>query len=232
MAHRRRGRRRSVALRLLAALAAIPGLYLLAALAGSLVPANRQWREPDRGTTVYLASNGIHVDLILPATSQGLDWRPLLPLRHFAAAEPGARWVAFGAGERRVYLDTPRWQDIRPRTVWAALTGGERVMHVEWIRVPSRDARQIRLRPHEYRRLWSAVRAGFELGPDGWPQRIDHPGYGPRDAFYRGTGRASAISTCNSWIGERLRIAGVQASLWSPFAQGLLWRYRTAGQST
>ena len=61
------------------------------------------------------------------------------------------------------------------------------------------------------------------------PIRIDHPGYGPRDAFYQGVGRASALSTCNHWVADRLRLAGVKASLWAPFAQGLVWRYRRAG---
>ena len=75
------------------------------------------------------------------------------------------------------------------KTVWAALTGGERVMHVEWVADPGSDARAIRLRPEEYRRLWAAIRAGFMLDRAGRPQRIDHPGYGPHDAFYVGGGQ-------------------------------------------
>jgi len=52
--------------RLLTALLALPALYLVAALIGSLVPVNRGWIEPEEGTTVYLADNGIHADLIMP----------------------------------------------------------------------------------------------------------------------------------------------------------------------
>jgi len=226
---RRRRRRKEprIVRRLLLAIAAIPVLYLLAALIGSLVPVNRGWTEAEQGTTIYLASNGVHADLILPAEAQGLDWRPLLPLGDFAAPDASARWIAFGAGERRVYLDTPRWRDIKPRTIWAALSGGERVMHVEWVSHPGYKARAIRLRPEEYRRLWAAVRAGFMLDRRGRPQRIDHPGYGAQDAFYLGAGKTSAIKTCNSWVGERLRVAGVKTGAWTPFAQGLLWRYRS-----
>ncbi len=40
--------------------AAVPALYLLAALIGSLVPVNRGWSEPERGVTIYIADNGIH----------------------------------------------------------------------------------------------------------------------------------------------------------------------------
>jgi uncharacterized protein (TIGR02117 family) len=86
--------------------------------------------------------------------------------------------------------------------------------------------REIRLRPEEYRRLWAAVRADFALDSRGRPIRINHPGYGPSDAFYQAVGKASAFRTCNSWVADRLRLAGVRTSLWPPFAQGLIWRYR------
>ena len=232
MPRRRRRRKPSLLKRALLAVAAIPALYLLAALIGSLASVNRGWIEPAEGITVYLASNGVHADLILPAEAQGLDWTPFVPRSDFAAVPPGAQWIAFGAGERRVYLDTPRWRDIKPRTIWSALSGGERVMHVEWVGDPTFAAKAIRLRPEEYRRLWAAIRAGFELDRHGRPVRISHPGYGQADAFYEGAGKASAIDTCNQWVAGRLRLAGVKAPVWSPFVGGLTWRYREAGLST
>src|SRR3954471_10014022 len=58
---------------LLSAILALPALYLLAALAGSLIPVNRGWAEAPRGTTVYLADNGIHADIIMPVAAHGLD---------------------------------------------------------------------------------------------------------------------------------------------------------------
>jgi uncharacterized protein (TIGR02117 family) len=136
--------------------------------------------------------------------------------------------VAFGSGEERVYLNTPTWWDIRPRTIWAVITGSHRVMHVEWVDDPSYAEREIRLRPEEYRRLWAAVRADFRLSGNGRPVRIDHPGYGCCDSFYWGSGRFNALKTCNSWTADKLRIAGIRTSLWPPFAPGLLWRYRRA----
>jgi uncharacterized protein (TIGR02117 family) len=205
---------------------AIPLVYLLAALAGSLIPVNRSWTEPDHGITVYIANNGIHADIVMPAQAGGLDWTPLVPKSDFGAPSPHARWVSFGAGEERVYLETPRWRDIRPGTIWSALTGGRRVMHVEWVSNPDYMDRAIRLRPEEYRRLWAAIRADFELDPNGKPERLNHPGYGRSDAFYWAVGKANAIRTCNSWAGGKLRLAGVETSLWSPFVQGLTWRYR------
>jgi uncharacterized protein (TIGR02117 family) len=218
--------------RVLTALLALPALYMVAALIGSIAPVNRQWTEPAEGTTVYLADNDIHADVIMPVKAQGLDWAPLFPQSDFAAVPPHSQWIAFGSGEKHVYLDTPRWQDIKPRTVWSALAGGPRVIHVEYVPSPYYAVRQIRLRPEEYRRLWAAIRADFVLDPRGHPVRIDHPGYGPEDAFYRATGKASAVRTCNAVVAQWLRLAGVRTSAWPPFIPGLTWRYRRVPQST
>ena len=226
---RRRRRRRKANLwvrRGLLAILAIPALYLIAALIGSLLPVNRQWVEPDRGTTIYLIDNGIHVDIVMPIAAQGLDWSKLIQRDHFAMVDPNAGFIAFGAGERRVYLNTPTWWDLTPRTAWAAMTGGDQVMHVAYVLAPATEMRAVRLRPEEYRRLWAAVRATFLLDGDGRPVHIDHPGYGPSDTFYRAAGRASVINTCNTWAAGRLRLAGVKTSLWPPFSKGLTWRYR------
>lgn len=217
--------------RIFLAILAIPLAYLAAALIGGIFSVNRDWAEPDEGITVYLASNGVHADLVLPVDAGGLDWAPLFPAKDFANAPDNARWIAFGAGEKRVYLETPTWWDIRPGAIWAATSGGERVMHVEWVTDPSYATRAIRLTPEQYRRLWAAIRAGFVLDDNGRPIRIDHPGYWQRDAFYEGVGKASAIDTCNQWVASRLRLAGVRAPLWSPFVQGLSARYRSADQS-
>ena len=205
----------------------MPALYLLAALLGSLIPVNRGWTEPANGIPVYLVANGVHTDIVMPLRAAGVSWSPLFPAKDFERIDRNASFVAFGAGERQVYLDTPSWWDLRPRTVASALFGGKQVIHVQFVPSPGPVGfREVRLRPEEYRRLWAAVRAGFALDRRGRPQHIDHKGYGPSDAFYRASGKASLINTCNSWVADRLRLAGVKTSLWPPFAQGLLWRYR------
>jgi uncharacterized protein (TIGR02117 family) len=225
---RRPSRKSKLVPRLIVALLAVPALYLVAALLGSLIPVNRGWTEPEHGVTIYIADNGIHADIIMPVRAQGLDWEPLVPKRDFAAPDPAAHWVAFGSGEERVYLNTPTWWNLTPRTIWSAMTGGKQVMHVEYVSDPSYAAREIRLRPEEYRRLWAAIRADFQLDRRGRPQRIDHPGYGCCDAFYRAPGKHTALRTCNSWAAKWLRLAGVKTSIWPPFVNGLIWRYRRA----
>ena len=206
---------------------ALPALYLLAALIGSLIPVNRGWTEPEQGTTVYLADNGIHADIIMPVKAQGLDWAPLIPKRDFADADPDARWIAFGSGEERVYLDTPDLVGHHAADdLWSALTGGRRVMHVEYVPSPATRFAQIRLRPEEYRRLWAAIRADFALDRTAGRSRIDHPGYGPCRRLLSGDRQGKRDPYLQQLDAHRLRLAGVKTSLWPPFVQGLVWRYR------
>jgi uncharacterized protein (TIGR02117 family) len=227
MARRRRKRKSGKVFgRILTAALAVPALYLAVALAGSLMAVNRDWTEPKSGITVYLADNGIHSDLLMPVDAQGLDWTRLLPKRDFAAVNPKDGWIAFGAGDEEVYLNTATWWDLTPRTIWSAMAGGREIIHAEYVPSPGYADRKVRLRPEEYRRLWAAVRTGFALDARGRPQRIDHSGYGSSDAFYLGAGKANMVRTCNSWLASRLRLAGVKTSIWPPFVDGLLWRYR------
>lgn len=212
--------------RLLTVLLALPALYLFAALIGSLLPVNRHWTEPAQGTTIYIADNGLHADVIMPVYAQGLDWSKRIRRSDFGEAAGDAQWIAFGSGEQHVYLDTPTWWDLTPRTIWAALAGGPRVIHVEYVASPSYASRKLRLRPEEYRRLWAAIYADFALDPSGHVRHIKHPGYGDADAFFQSTGNANVLRTCNVVVARWLRLAGIKASIWPPFIPGLLWRYR------
>ena len=175
------------------------GLYLFAALILARVPVNSDWTEPETGITIFVQSNGAHTGIVLPAG-------------------PG-RWRAYGWGDRDFYLNTPRWQDIRPGTAISALVGsGDTLIHVDDLGpfIPDENWRPVRLRPHEYARLRRFIAA--TLAPGGRPVA----GYTPADRFYPARGRYSALTTCNVWTGRALRTAGVRTGLWTPFADDVM----------
>jgi uncharacterized protein (TIGR02117 family) len=195
--------------------------YGAAGLIGGSIPANARWRPPATGVTIFVETNGVHTDLVVPVAAAGIDWRDLV--RPEDIADPryaGYDHLAFGWGEARFYLETPTWADVRPGTVLRAALGSDRTLvHVEHIPAPEigPEARRIVLRPEEYRRLAAFIRASFAPArPDARPN-IFH-GYGDYDAFYSGTGRYDAVMTCNAWTGAALRAAGVRVGLWTPFA--------------
>lgn len=227
MPRRRRRKKWSTRKRIALAILALPIAYFLAALLGSLIPVNMGWQEPDEGVTVYISNNGIHLDLVMPVEAEGLSWREDFPPQDFGDPRwTNAQWIMIGAGDKGIYTEAEEWADLKPGTAIRALTAGDRVMHVQWVTEPAQwTEAEIRLRPAEYRRLHAAVRSTFAL-EDGRPQRLDFEGYFPSDAFYEGLGGFNLFGTCNNWVAQRLRIAGVESSLWTPIAQGLPWRYR------
>ena len=209
--------------RVLTAVLALPALYLTAALIGSLIPVNRGWTEPAEGTTIYIADNGIHTDIIMPVEAQGLDWRRLVPQSDTAAAPPNAQWIAFGVGERAVYLNTPRWQDIRgaDRRPGSHARGTDRSRRV---------GRNPGLRPSTAAapagRVSTAVGSRTSQLPGLATAANSAQGLWPRRCLLRGRGS----SQCDQYLQPvdcgPPRLAGVRTSLWSPFDNGLTWRYR------
>jgi uncharacterized protein (TIGR02117 family) len=189
--------------------------YAGAALIGSAVPAHPGWTQAEEGVRVYVIDNGVHTDLVLPTA----DFADLLRPGHLAdPAQAAQSHVTFGWGDRDFYLNTPSWREMNPlRALRALVGGGETVLHVSYIPEPrvGRRVRAVTLRPDEYYRLTAYVRASFAGGA---PVR----GYGGHDAFYPARGGYSAVSTCNEWTAQGLRVAGIRMGAWTPFAFGVM----------
>lgn len=209
-------------------LVALPCIYLLAAMAGAYVPRNPGWQEPPHGVLVFVRSNGVHVDLILPASVAGHDLYLSVPSEHAANVENTPGWIAFGWGQREFYLETPRWSDLTVANAARAVFGGDAVMHVEHVSRPrpSPDTRPLRLDHEAYSRLVAHITNSFAVGSHGQVVPLVGTGYGHNDIFYEATGHYSAMRTSNQWASDVMAGAGVKVGVWTPFAQGIMWRFR------
>jgi uncharacterized protein (TIGR02117 family) len=198
-----------------AALLALVLAYAGAAVIGALVPANPGWVQARHGVRIYVADNGIHTDLVLPAA----DFADLLRPEVLGDPRYGAhRFAMFGWGDRDFYLNTPSWAEVNPLRVTKAMAGlGATVVHVHHVAEPriGPDVRPLVLTPDEYRRVVAYVRATFGAGA---PVR----GYGGSDAFYPANGGYSAVRTCNEWTAQGLRRAGVRMAAWAPLPWGVM----------
>jgi len=209
-----------------------PLAYVLLALVLGLIPVNREFSMPvpqADGVVMYVRTNGVHAELVLPAR-EPYDWSrefPLLALVDYTKLRSllGFNWIAFGWGDRAFYLETPTWRDLRPRTALNALSGrGNGAMHVEYVARPQDyQAVRVALDEEQYARLVAYVRAGFARDTQGRAMRIDHPGYFATDAFFEGTGHYTPWLTSNEWVRRGLADAGIRTALWSPFDVALFW---------
>ncbi len=217
-----------IALWALASFLALPLTWFLAAAILGFIPANAGREPPQDGIFIFIRSNGVHTWIMMPKTSETIDWAPYAPGAHLADPRYGeASHVAIGYGNREFYLNTPTWGDLTLSTAFAAAFGrGRTLLHVEHVHAPAADAyqRPLLLRPEEYRRLADYIKARFERGADGRTIPLPGRGYGPADMFYEANGGYSFVMTCNEWTGRALRAAGLRMGLWTPLEQSIMWR--------
>jgi uncharacterized protein (TIGR02117 family) len=209
-------------------LAAIYGMFLALGFVprhlGSVPPA-------DDYIVIYVRSNEVHTDLVLPVRWNGtekFDWRVLFPPEHFGALVQRAKYVAFGWGNREFFINTPTWSQFRLSTACGALFWpSETVLHVEYLfdAAPSASMHEVRVSRGQYAQLAEFVRSTIGgLDEAGSAQLASESRYGPHDRFYTATGRYHCFNTCNQWTGRGLSRASIPTGLWTPLKpQVLLW---------
>jgi hypothetical protein len=105
-------------------------------------------------------------------------------------------------------------------------------MHVDRLpRLPQRGLKKLVLRDDESRRLLDYVQSHFPHSFEA--KAIAEKGYGIDDRFYPISAiayrqgvpdlRYSAFFTCNNWVSEGLKRAGVKTGYWTPLPFGLMW---------
>jgi len=193
---------------------AVTGALLLAVVLGAVLPRNAGWTEPPQGIMIGIDASLVHAELILPVAAAGHDWQAVLPP---GTVTPDTTHLSFSWGDAAFFQATPTWAQFRlDRAAEALFASRGSVVHVYRFSRPA--GRPLRLNPEDYRRLAAAIEA--EIGP-GAPIA----GYGPDDLFLPSPSRYSVLRTCNDWAADMLAQAGVRVGLWTPFPQGLIWRF-------
>lgn len=213
---------------LLGAAVVLPAAYLLVALVLGLVPLNADFRETDGGIPIYVRTNGVHAEIVLPTRAPDVDWSVDHPPGDMRGLGAPLAWIAFGWGDAAFFATTPTWSDLRPRTALVALAGlGEGAMHVEYVGNPAAYAgRALRLSPAQFATLAAYVRDSFARSADGRPVRLAAPGYFDTDAFYAAQVNYTFWMTSNEWVRRGLAAAGVRTPAWAPFDNALFFQLR------
>lgn len=196
-------------------------LYLLCAFTFSRIAVNDDFVQPEEGVTIYIESNGVHTDIVVPVQHPLADWSEKLPYAHFENAGLSHKYVAFGWGDKGFYLDTPTWADLKFSTAFEAVFWlGSTAMHVTYKREApgeSELSRKVVITAEHYQKLIAYIDSSFQKSDTGDYLPIDHPGYNKNDCFYEAIGTYSFLKTCNVWTGEGLDAAGVRVGWWTPF---------------
>ncbi|GGP26622.1 TIGR02117 family protein [Silvimonas amylolytica] len=205
-------------------------IYLLMALVLGLLSVHRAYQPHKGDILIYLETNGVHTDLLLPAQNRQVDWtRRFAPTQTRSGLAPVATSaISIGWGDREFYLNTPNWADLNATTALYALSGLDTtLLHVSWGAMPASTSPQrvaLRLSPQNYLRLAAFIEQSIRRNDQGNAIWLPGKGYGGADAFYEATGHYSVIQTCNEWVRQGLDAAGVRVPWWSPFDKALFWQ--------
>jgi uncharacterized protein (TIGR02117 family) len=223
------------ALSTLAFIIALPLGYFAASLAGALIPGPGPDLQGPHAHTIGLIQGPIHTDILLPLTP---DIRTRFAFAETAGVplnDPRAAWLLVGWGAQGFYTTAGTYADITASAVLTAATGDASVLRLEALG-PLPDMPNLTFLPlsdAQFQALLTTLNATFARDATSSPQLLDHPGFTPTDAFFHANGGFHAFRTCNVWLGQTLRAAGIPFGIWTPTTQSVnlsLW-WNNLGQT-
>lgn len=210
-------------------LLSLPLLYLFIAVIGFLIPVNSTSQIEDPAYQIFLVSNGVHVDIAVPVKTEIMDWSAIVKPEHIPANVENYNYLSLGWGDLGFYKTTPEWEDLKFQTAFTALfLNSPAAIQATFYADLYEDEQTIavKLNEDQFRKLSSYLLNSFKLTDAGIANPIPNLHYGRTDAFYHAPGSFSLFKTCNTWANNGLKVAGLEASLWTPFEEGIFLRYR------
>lgn len=204
-------------------------LYFAAAWILSRIGVKEE-RGHNSDLTIYIWSNGVHTDIVMPARHRLRDWPASLPFDNTRGGDTSAQWLGLGWGDRGFYLETPTWADLKFSTAFKACFWlGRSAVHATYYRQvrESKDCVAMQISEKQYARLLRYMDETFDPGADGRPVVIPtNAQYSEADAFYEAKDRYSFLKTCNVWANSALKACGEKAAVWAPFDWGIFYQYK------
>jgi uncharacterized protein (TIGR02117 family) len=203
-------------------------LYLGAAYVLSRIAVNEN-HQASNEVKIYILSNGVHTDIVLPIRSQTIDWSQHVSFENTLGKDTLENFVAFGWGDKGFYLETPTWGDLTFSVAFkAAFALGNSAIHTTFYKQmrESNSCRGITLSLSEYEQLVAYITDSFRKSESGALMYIQtNAVYGTTDAFYEAVGSYHLFHTCNTWANNALKACNQKACLWTPFDTGIFYHY-------
>lgn len=182
-------------------------------------------KEPNK---IYISSNGVHTDIVLPLKNELHNWDDFLDLTPYNNSKQ-AQYIAIGWGDKGFYLDTPTWSDLKASTaINAALLPSPTAMHVSLYSKEPQVGERIKLLyvpNHNYSQLIHFILGSFDLEND-QPILIPNSGYTSNDNFYEAKGNYHLFKTCNTWTNLALKSANLKTGIWALYQDAILYPYQ------
>lgn len=189
---------------------------------GVLIPVGGEEQNAD--VEVYVRSNGVHTDVIMPTKSDICDWTDFIDTEDYPY-NSSFDWIAIGWGDKGFFLDTPTWADLTFSTAMnAVFLPSPCAMHVEYIdQRPSENDMCVlkKISFTSYSALTKYCRDSFKMKA-GEVEFIPGTSYWGNDHFYEAKGNYHLFHTCNSWTNGALKTAGIKTAAWAMFPKTIM----------
>jgi uncharacterized protein (TIGR02117 family) len=203
-------------------------LYLGAAYTFSRITVNKDF-EQSNAVTIYILSNGVHTDIVVPTRHPIKDWSQQILFSHNKSQDTTYPYLGMGWGDKGFYLETPEWKDLKASVAFKAMFGlSNTAIHATYHKslTESDHCKKIGINEQQYRKLVQYIEQTFKKDSSGKVLPvITNAQYGNSDAFYDALGSYSMFSTCNSWANNALKVAGLKCCLWTAFDTGIFLKY-------
>jgi uncharacterized protein (TIGR02117 family) len=199
----------------------IPVLYILVSLILTSITIDRKIENQVVDKTIYLSTNGIHLDIIIPKNN--IDSLLLAGIKR----ELADKYLSFGWGDENFYLNTPTWGDLTFKNAFIAmLLKSSTLMHVTRYQSIQSEWIELKISETELENLNTYLLNSFQTNESGGKIRLENQGYSSTDDFYKAKGSFSCFMTCNSWVNSGFKQSGLKSCLWTPFDFGLMGKYK------
>lgn len=208
-------------LKIVGYIVAIPVLYVLVALVLSYIPVNTGQPKEVYTKTVYIHSNGVHLDVALNLNDVSTE------LKEGLTYDIHARYLSFGWGDENFYLHTPTWGDLTFSTAFKAVfLKSSTLVHFTGYYTKGDDWVAVQVSAEQLAALNKYLNDSFTKTNEGAKIKLDNPGYGTNDFFYKANGYYTGLKTCNTWVNSAFKQCNMKACVWTPFDFPLLDKYR------
>lgn len=205
-------------------------LYLFCAVLLPFIPVKEKPTDEPKTVAVYLYTNGVHTDIVVPVKNSQIDWSKKVPFGNTLSQATDYKYLGIGWGDKGFYLDTPTWAELKFSTAFkAAFWLGESALHTTYYykMTEGEDCEKIMISPSQYTALIKFVDDRFDKNTKGENILVPTDAvYSRADAFYEAKGSYSFLYTCNTWTNDALKVAGQKAALWTPTDFGIFQHYK------
>lgn len=204
-------------------------LYIIVALVLPRFSVNSKDENPKEDVAIYIKSNGVHTDIVVPIKTEYKDWSEKIKFEHIPSKDAAMQFIGIGWGDKGFYLNTPEWSDLKFSTAFnAAFYLGTSAIHATFYKQikENENCVKINISKEEYANLIKYIEDSFQVDSEGNPILIHATTYGQDDSFYEANRRYSLFYTCNTWANNALKSADQKAAVWTPTDTGIFRHYR------